>query len=96
MRKEDVKIGMKVVPFRKTVDGWSGLKESVQWKRAKDKNQPFLFVVAWDADEGCWGLSWNRDGRRNNAWDFFNSSDFRKYEPARVNDGPLTMEFLNG
>lgn len=75
MRKQDIKIGMKVVPFRKTAEGWSyPLDESHCWNDAKAMG--FLYVVAWEAEENCWVLSGRLESK---SGDFFHSRDFRPY-----------------
>jgi hypothetical protein len=46
MEHSDIKLGMKVVPHRKTADGRvKGLNSSVVWRGAKVLNQPYLYVV---------------------------------------------------
>jgi hypothetical protein len=45
MKSKDVKEGMRVVPHSKTAEGKTqGLENSVEWKRALAKGQPFLYV----------------------------------------------------
>ena len=81
MKKADVKIGMKVVPFKKrpkTDDLGIGkkLSDSVIWRRAIRDSQPFLFVVA--EERGMFGL-----GLVNYTewgYDFFDASDFNLYK----------------
>ena len=78
MKKSDVKIGMKVVPSKKTVEEWGGLKKSAEW--ASGKAQGFLYVVEWENEENCWVLSArSRNKNLHKAGDFFNSSDFKPY-----------------
>jgi len=38
------KDGDKVIPINKTTIGFEGLKDSIVWKRAQNKNQPFLYI----------------------------------------------------
>lgn len=78
MKKQDVKVGMKVVPFRKTAKRWCKLSKSFNWSKAKEANQPFLYVGYFDAEEDAWALMFNK---RKFGGDFFRSSDFRPYEP---------------
>ena len=41
-----LKKGMRVIPISKTPDGRTqGLENSVCWKNAKQRNQPFLYVI---------------------------------------------------
>lgn len=40
------KIGDKVVPVSKSY--WGGLEESIEWEKAQEKNQQFLFVNSFD------------------------------------------------
>ena len=87
MKDEDVKIGMKVVPFQKTV--WGDFSESQVWRDGV--NRGFLYVQAWDLEEKAWilgdidGLTFV-DGEEIFDGDFFNASDFEPYEekPRRV------------
>jgi hypothetical protein len=78
MKKSDVKIGMKVVPFRKTVPGWDwdGLDGSTEWDKAKKNNIPYLIVKGYDAEEKAWELGVNAE---TFDADFFRASDFRLY-----------------
>ena len=45
MKMSEIKIGMKVVPFKKTVTGYGGLRHSAAWNTAKEMEQPFLYVI---------------------------------------------------
>ena len=45
MRMSEIKIGMKVVPFKETVAGYEGLRHSNIWNDAKEMEQPFLYVI---------------------------------------------------
>ena len=46
MRMSEIKIGMKVVPFKKTVTDYDGgLRQSGIWDDAKEMGQPFLYVI---------------------------------------------------
>ena len=42
MKREDISVGMKVVPHSKTYCG--NLESSINWSHAKMINQPYLFV----------------------------------------------------
>lgn len=73
MRNKDVRIGMKVVPFQKTVNGWSNFPTHT-WEECSE-NQGFLYVTEYDNDQKCWVLSEDTDGKG----DFYNSQDFKSY-----------------
>ena len=45
MKKEDVKIGMKVVPHSKSVWDKQTLTDSNCWKEATERNQEYLYVI---------------------------------------------------
>lgn len=89
MKRKDVKIGMKVVPFKKslvydvgiiqTKKAKKNLEESSQWEEAKKIGQPFLYVKEIMEEEGfefiCLGVR-----RYKPAADFFLPRDFRPYE----------------
>lgn len=77
MKNEDVKIGMKVVPFQKTVKGYDGLSTSVAWYRAKEKHQPFLYVAKKDGD-GIFIL-YDDVNYVDLGCDYFNACDFQPY-----------------
>lgn len=48
MKLEEIKIGMKVVPISKSVGfGGVGLYRSYSWRKAKEMNQPYLFVTGF-------------------------------------------------
>jgi hypothetical protein len=90
MRKKDVKIGMKVIPFQKTAYG--SLETSVHWRRSCENNQPYLYVSYWNEEECCWALS-----RIDNAQggDYFNSWDFEPYIKKKEIKGKLVNTFGN-
>lgn len=75
MKKEDVQIGMKVVPHQKTVSGWGRLQNSEVWEYAKNNNQEYLYVVRENTEDDCFILSDELDG----DGDYFNSEDFELY-----------------
>lgn len=79
MKKKDVKIGMKVVPFKKTVPGYMGLEESIEWCQAQA--QGFMYVTGYNELEKAWELSYEK--HKGGHADFFRSSDFRPYEGVR-------------
>lgn len=75
MRK--FKIGDKVIPIDKTVEGWCTLKESKVWKKYKSI-QGYLVINEWNKDKNCWacGSGGGCDG------DFFNESDLIPYQDS--------------
>jgi hypothetical protein len=81
MKNEDVKIGMKVVPIRKTATNWGSgkLSDSYCWTRAKNMDQPYLFVVSYDEEDRAWVLGEYKN--MPSCGDFFRARDFRLYEP---------------
>jgi len=88
MKDIDVKIGMKVVPFQKTV--WGDFSESQVWNR-NVSSQGFLYVQAWDLEEEAWilgdidGLTLV-DGEEIFDGDFFNACDFEPYKERGMKD----------
>jgi len=76
VKKEDVKIGMKVVPFQKTA--WGELEDSILWSDALRRKQGYLFVILFDEEEKVYVLS--LDIEDTEAGDFFNPEDFDPYE----------------
>lgn len=86
MRKEDVKIGMKVRPFQKTAKGW---EEDINEYKKHTYNpgkffgeKEYLFVIKYDTYEEAWILS---EDPEENDGDFFNSEDFKPYSEEKEN-----------
>lgn len=78
MRKEDIRIGMQVVPTQKT-KGCS-LNNSPRWKMAVRLNQPFLYVVDFsDKFSDCVMLAEERLSKKG---DYFRFNDFVPYKQA--------------
>ena len=77
MKKEDIIIGMRVVPHDKTMDKdyYGGLETSNVWKRAKEINQPYLYLIEYSEADHAYVLNYENkyDG------DFFNIEDFDPY-----------------
>jgi hypothetical protein len=73
MEDKDVAVGMKVVPFQKTIFG--PLNFSIVWKVAQNLYKPSLFVIKKNDDFDCWilGMSMSSNG------DFFKAVDFEPY-----------------
>lgn len=77
MKKSDVKIGMKVVPIRKSAVFFSSkLSNSAQWKLAKERGQKFLYVIGWREFAKSWSLAASKDSA---SGDWFKSHDFHPY-----------------
>ena len=79
MKKSDVVLGMKVVPFKKTAKGYGRLSNS--YSKNVLKNQRYLYVTGWNDEDRCWELA--RDKGDTVACDFFMSGDFKPYIPVR-------------
>lgn len=77
MRFEDVHLGMKVVPHAKTA-GITNFEDSKMLKKAKELNQPFLYVTKQGNSGGvrCFALHY---GHRHIGGDIFNCADFEPY-----------------
>jgi len=87
LKKENVKIGMKVVPHSKTV--WSELEESNSWETALKRKQNYLYVTAWDDEEKCFVLS--EDITDKEGGDFFNPEDFESYQEKETDANSLII-----
>jgi len=96
MKKEDIKIGMRVVPFQKTA--FSQLENSNTWKDALNKNQKYLYVIDWDDELNCFVLDDENINDGDNG-DFFNTEDFKPYSEedgvALQDKQKLFERFLN-
>lgn len=75
------KIGDKVVPHQKTAKGWEGLENSQQWKEAQMKDQPYLYITAYDEEEEAWLLNTENEEAEG---DFFRDEDFILYTKWEV------------
>ena len=80
MLKEDVEIGMKVIPYSKTVEDFEGLENSGHWKGAISINQYYLFVTGWHEDTNAFSLGIEI----NDSGDYFNACDFEPYIETQV------------
>jgi len=91
MKHEDVKIGMKVVPLRKTAGLERVLINSLHWQEAKILSQPYLYVINYD--DHCWLLS-HREIHIGSqvAGDYYNASDFEPYEELEIKKPVLLGE----
>jgi hypothetical protein len=82
MERKDVKVGMKVVPHAKTIEGWGIFSGSSAWQEAQEKNQPFLYVNDYDFDEDDSDVvkqSFVLDSCEGYGGDFYNAEDFELY-----------------
>lgn len=77
MRYEDVHLGMKVVPHNKTA-GMANFEVSRVLKKAKELNQPFLYVTKQINDGGKHNFALYY-GNRPGGGDIFNCADFEPY-----------------
>jgi hypothetical protein len=77
MKKEDIIIGIKVVPHDKTVDEdyYGGLDKSNVWKRAQENDQPYLYLVGYSELDNAYILN----NKNIYDGDFFNIEDFEPY-----------------
>lgn len=89
MKKSDVKIGMRVVPFQKTAKNWGNLESSCVWKNAQDSGQKFLYVVGIYLNEESelvrnkvvkkTTLEYMLNSEKTHGGDFFDARDFKPY-----------------
>lgn len=91
MRKEDIEIGMKVVPYQKTAYTHE-LEDSGVWKDARNKNQDYLYVIDWDHALNCFVLNDENMNDGDNG-DFFNAEDFKPYNVS-LKDKLLKLQQL--
>jgi hypothetical protein len=82
MKFEDVKIGDKVVPHKKSVgisyENWS---DNINYNNYKFYLENKYLFVSKLVDSDCFMLCRNKDG----YGDYFNASDFTPYEPKKQN-----------
>ena len=74
-------IGDKVVPLSKSL--WGTLEESSVWSRAKEKNQDFIYVTGYEADEDY--LICNENMLTHPTGDFFKEHDLIPYTEGAEN-----------
>lgn len=77
MKKEDIKIGMKVVPFQKTEE-FCTLEESNHWKEALKRKQNYLYVNGTNGDRIILGV--DNDFESIGRGDYFSVNDFKLYK----------------
>jgi len=75
MNKNEVTIGIKVIPFQKTAGKVRDLSKCSAWSQAKENNQPFLFVVGFNVKEQPL-LGYTPGGVGHT----FNTEDFNQYK----------------
>ena len=91
MKSSDIKIGMKVVPFKKTASGWTQeLSDSVVWQVAVRKKQPYLYVVGITDNSEKYLIDgkvkteneiyYHLNNIRQSGGDYFAASDFKPYK----------------
>lgn len=90
MKKSDIKIGMKVVPFKKSLTYDCGilvskgakknLEKSALWSSAKKSKKPFLYVKQFDCEDDVEFVHLGTTRGRRGGADFFLPRDFRPYE----------------
>ena len=78
-------IGNKVVPISKTVDGYSGLHTSAMWTRAKEANQPFLYITSINPKYGDYSA-----GVTMISGDYFMEDDFVPYN-EKFEEGEIVL-----
>lgn len=95
MKKSDVRVGMKVVPFKKSVSFHGGvmlidknkkeeLEESYCWNEVKNTRKPYLYVKQFESEEGIEYVHLGVERGESGAADFFLPQDFRPYVPKRL------------
>ena len=82
MKKEDIKIGIKVTPFQKTVIGFE--KDIEEYKNTNDlgkflKENRYLYVIGYDDYKQVWMLG-DMTYNNNEDGDYFNAKDFEPYQ----------------
>ena len=73
MKIKDVEIGMRVVPFKKTIMG--GIETSVVWNQAMQNNQQYLYVINKENDYFALG-----DNKNDTDGDYFKAEEFHVYK----------------
>lgn len=90
MNIKDVRIGMKVVPTKKTVPEYSGLSNSHEWQKAKEfhPEHPFLYVIqnldkrreSYEDDMPAHVVVLSARRKYSMSGDYFFPEDFKPYE----------------
>jgi len=85
MKKEDVKIRMKVVPFQNTFLKDQKFENLSVWRDAIYKGQKYLYVMALDKNYNAFILN----HIQKLGGDYFNPEDFEPYE--EVSESKMTL-----
>jgi len=96
MKKEDVKIGMKVVPHSKTVKYYGKFEHEYYWNKIKD-SQKYLYVIREIKELNCFTLDCF-DFENGGTGNFYNASDFEEYTEIEVKqtEESLMSQFIEG
>lgn len=82
----EFKVGDRVVPHAKTVPGYGSLEQSAEWAKARDREQPFLYVTWVEKQLGdntpCL-ICGSYEGQRIEG-DYFLPDDVTLYEEPEV------------
>jgi len=89
MNKNDIKIGMRVVPFQKTAFTQK-LENSGVWRDALSKGQEYLYVIDEDKEFECFVLNDENFNDDDNG-DFFNPEDFEPFNEQDIIDNAFNI-----
>ncbi len=81
------KKGDKVVPHSKSVDWGYSFEDCAQWKDAKEKNQPFLYVSNWNEDEEAYALV----SKMGYVGNFYKEFDLTLYQEPTKNEKVIVV-----
>lgn len=95
MNKEDIKIGMKVIPFQKTAYGDNNLHDSIEWIKAETNEQNYLFVTEIGGFGDIVTLAYKENDTEDG--DYFNSEDFvllseEEYQQSIINKAIIMLK----
>ena len=82
-------VGDKVVPISKTVKGFDNLKNSTNWNKAQEVNQPFLYIQYFDGDVNAYVCNLNK---AEGGGCYFNESDLIPYIKVTKNQRITALE----
>jgi hypothetical protein len=95
LKKEDVRMGMKVIPFQKTAVGW---EEDIEEYKNHTYNygyflreNGYLYATEYDEYEEAWVLT---DDLNERDGDYFNAEDFEPYEQYSLKEKLLKLQKL--
>lgn len=86
MKVEEVKVGIKVVPFQKTAGKVRDFEKCSAWKQAKENKQPFLYVAGFNSQTTPL-LSYTPAGVGHT----FNYGDFKPYKETEEKEPLLRL-----